>query len=285
MDILKIGITLGDKYKTALDVFENPTMQELAQPILYGNKDTLLQERKAMEATTNFTNIQSPLEAQKEKLSLINCDSIETERECALKHYQDEMLDAVVLCNDSRTALSCPPDATELMVTEDDIIALVDEISEKTIGTFASILERDYDRQQPRIAVITTENTLLGTEINQESLHPCLYGPYDINVFFEQERHFYFDGVICADKESMIKKLESREQLEYTIRHFASKDKIIISPWKEGFCQAIYLANDIHRNRMTFDEARRNPLEKLFHEKREDRRASKENKEAENNVE
>jgi 4-hydroxythreonine-4-phosphate dehydrogenase len=39
---------------------------------------------------------------------------------------------------------------------------------------------------------------------------------------------------------------------------------------ENSFRHAIYAAIDIHRNRMMYDNARRNPLRKLYFEKRDD---------------
>ena len=39
-----------------------------------------------------------------------------------------------------------------------------------------------------------------------------------------------------------------------------------------SFLQAIYAAIDIHRNRIAYDEVHADPLQKLYHDKREDRR-------------
>lgn len=39
-----------------------------------------------------------------------------------------------------------------------------------------------------------------------------------------------------------------------------------------SFLQAIYAAIDIHRNRIAYDEAHADPLQKLYHDKREERR-------------
>ncbi len=39
-----------------------------------------------------------------------------------------------------------------------------------------------------------------------------------------------------------------------------------------SFLNAIYTAIDVYRNRICYDEAHENPLPKLFHDKREDKR-------------
>ena len=147
------------------------------------------------------------------------------------------------------------------------------------------IMERDFGVLQPRIALVdhnpVAENQFL-EEIENKKM--CVYGPYDADVFFEQERYKHFDAVMALDKEiiSYFKPLAH----EYGVRFFAGQQLIITSPYQDAqlsiagkgmaettsFHQSIFAAIDIIRNRENHDSANANPLPKLFHDKREERR-------------
>lgn len=81
MEKLKIGITHGDTngvgYEVILKAFEDPIMQELCTPIVYGSPKMAAYHRKAMELTTNYRTIQSADEAMHDKLNLVECISEE----------------------------------------------------------------------------------------------------------------------------------------------------------------------------------------------------------------
>jgi len=77
MDKLKIGITHGDtngvSYEVILKAFENPAMEELCTPVVYGSPKIAAYHRKAMELTTNYRTIQNADEVMPEKLNLVEC--------------------------------------------------------------------------------------------------------------------------------------------------------------------------------------------------------------------
>ena len=63
MEKIIIGITDGSKdrtgYNLILSAFEEPVSLELNHPIIYGDKETAIQQRKVMNLTTNFITIKS----------------------------------------------------------------------------------------------------------------------------------------------------------------------------------------------------------------------------------
>lgn len=79
-----------------------------------------------------------------------------------------------------------------------------------------------------------------------------------------------YDAVLTHDREQGLKdflELSYGNGVAYT----TGRELVCTSPFsEESFRESIYLAKDILKNRERYDEARQNPLEKLFIDKRED---------------
>lgn len=150
-------------------------------------------------------------------------------------------------------------------------------------------LQQDFAITKPRIAVFglnphAGDNGLLGTE-EKDIILPAIMqakkegiialGPYSADGFFGSEDYRKFDAILAMyhDQGLIPFKLASFERgVNYTaglpfIRTspahgtayaLAGDDKA--SP--ESFRQALYLAIDIHKNRLIYDEISKNPLRK-----------------------
>lgn len=162
---------------------------------------------------------------------------------------------------------------------------------------FYNSLKRDFRISNPRIAVLALnphagDGGLLGTE-EQEIIIPAInelsengiraFGPYAADGFFGHETYTAFDGVLAMYHDQGLipfKCLDLGNGVNYTaglpiVRtspdhgtayDIAGKNKADES----SFRNAIYLAMDIFRNRIEYDEPLSNPLKKLYHEKRDD---------------
>jgi hypothetical protein len=79
-----------------------------------------------------------------------------------------------------------------------------------------------------------------------------------------------YDAVLTADREQGLKdflELSQGNGVAYT----TGRELICTAPFSaESFRESIYLAKDILKNRERYDEARSNPLPKLFIDKKED---------------
>ena len=169
-------------------------------------------------------------------------------------------------------------------------------VKEKTTALHAS-LKRDFRISNPRIAVLAInpkagENGLLGSE-EQDIIAPAIkeleengiqaYGPYAADEFFGQGYYADFDGVVAMyyDQAFMpFRSLSDEEGINYT----AGLPMVRTAPAtgcsfdiagqgvadEHAFRHAIYLAIDIHRNRITYDEPMGNPLKKLYRERRDE---------------
>ncbi len=169
-------------------------------------------------------------------------------------------------------------------------------VKEKTTALHAS-LKRDFRISNPRIAVLAInpkagENGLLGSE-EQDIIAPAIkeleengiqaYGPYAADEFFGQGYYADFDGVVAMyyDQAFMpFRSLSDEEGINYT----AGLPMVRTAPAtgcsfdiagqgvadEQPFRHALYLAIDIHRNRITYDEPMGNPLKKLYRERRDE---------------
>jgi 4-hydroxythreonine-4-phosphate dehydrogenase len=277
MEKLKIGITEGctDRtgYNLILTAFEEPVSLELCHPIIYGNKETAIQQRRVLNLSTNFITISNTHEVQDGRLSLLQCEEGEKK---AMEDCMAKNIDALVI-TPTGAPIPCPTGTTEILINEDIHMALVTKVDNDTIEAFRQTLTRDFDFQHPRIAILSDEPAQENSaEDTFEEKHMHVYGPYSIKEFFEEEKYMFFDGIITSEKEKATEAFGALAY-EYGIRFYAGSDLIITSPFHTNTTSmnhATYIATDVYRNREAYDQERENPLPKLFHDKREDRNAN-----------
>ena len=162
---------------------------------------------------------------------------------------------------------------------------------------FNESLKRDFRISNPRIAVLALnphagDAGLLGAE-EQDIIMPAVkelsdngiraFGPYAADGFFARGGYEAFDGVLAMYHDQGLapfKALDRGDGVNFTaglpiVRtspdhgtayEIAGKNKAD----ERSFRQAVYLAIDVFRNRAEYDEPFANPLEKLYHEKRDD---------------
>ena len=158
-------------------------------------------------------------------------------------------------------------------------------------------LKRDFRVENPRIAVLglnphAGENGLLGKE-ETEIIAPAVKeaqdewilcaGPFAADGFFGSGRFKEFDAILAMYHDQGLipfKTLAMDAGVNFTaglpiVRtspdHGTAYDiagKNIAS--EESFRQAIYMGIDIYRNRAAYDEARKNPLRKMFFDRGRD---------------
>ena len=162
---------------------------------------------------------------------------------------------------------------------------------------FNESLKRDLRISNPRIAILSLnphagDDGLLGTE-EQEIIIPaikeltangvCAFGPYAADGFFGHGGYCSFDGVLAMYHDQGLapfKSLDRGEGVNFT----AGLPLVRTSPDhgtayeiagknmadESSFRHAVYLAIDVFRHRVEYDEPLAQPLEKLYHEKRDD---------------
>ena len=162
---------------------------------------------------------------------------------------------------------------------------------------FHTALKRDFRISNPRIAVLSLnphagDDGLLGSE-EKDIIKPAIeelsekgiqaFGPYPADGFFGSGTYYRFDGVLAMYHDQGLAPFKTIA-LESGVNYTAGLPIVRTSPDhgtaydiagkgkadENSLRQAIYTAIDVFRNRKNYDEPMKNPLPKLFHEKRED---------------
>lgn len=162
---------------------------------------------------------------------------------------------------------------------------------------FHQSLRRDLRVSSPRIAVMSLnprcgEDGVLGTE-EQEIIIPAIkelttqglqvFGPYAADDFFGRSSYYHFDGVLAMYHDqghTPFKAVAYENGVRLTTglplvrtapahgANFAAAGKGVTD--EQSLRNAIYTAIDVWRNRKEYDEPLKNPLPKLYHERRDD---------------
>lgn len=174
----------------------------------------------------------------------------------------------------------------------------VDAIMGK-LRIFNQSLRRDFSISRPRIAVLSLnphagDNGLIGDE-EKNVILPAIqqaqdegiqaYGPYPSDGFFGARTFEHFDGVLAMYHDqglSAFKAIAMDDGVNYTaglpiVRtspdHGTAYDIAGLDHADENSMrQAIFTAIDVFASREQYDEARQNPLPKLYQDRREDDR-------------
>lgn len=146
----------------------------------------------------------------------------------------------------------------------------------KRIKQLDQIAHRDFLLTRPRVAILSLhaddqhEETDILMPAIDDAMTECVnvFGPFPPVAFFEQGDYRSYD-VILALYPGQIKTVLSMTNDDDAVSYLTHTDLMQVSPCHEAVVDAIFLSKDILRNRHNFDEANNNPLQKLYHEKRE----------------
>ena len=165
------------------------------------------------------------------------------------------------------------------------------------LRTLNHSLKRDFCIENPRIAVLglnphAGENGLLGKE-EVDFIIPAITeaqkkgilcaGPFAADGFFGASRFKEFDAVLAMFHDQGLVPFKTIA-MEAGVNYTAGLPIVRTSPGHgtaydivgkneasdESFRQALYIAVDIFKNRKTYDEARKNPLKKMFFDRGKD---------------
>lgn len=199
----------------------------------------------------------------------------------------------MILANDvMRVALV----TTHLPISE-VAAAITKENVAKKIRQLNKSLQHDFLISAPRIAVLglnphNGDDGVMGHE-EKEAIAPAVqeaveqgiqcFGPYPADGFFGAGMFSHFDAVLAMYHDQGLAPFKALS-MDNGVNITAGLPYVRTSPdhgtafdiagcnkaSEASFRQAIYTAIDIHRNRKADDEARKNPLPKLYHERKED---------------
>ena len=123
-----------------------------------------------------------------------------------------------------------------------------------------------------RMAFVNEESDF---ESQMEMLHHAMKGDFDIDIpritpILDAENYKAYDVVLVNDREQGLKdflELSQGNGVAYT----TGRELVCTSPFSaESFHESIYLAKDILNARERYDEAHKNPLPKLFVDKKDE---------------
>lgn len=212
------------------------------------------------------------------------CSPAFFDEEAGYRELEEENADALVLYASTEPAKR-PARSIEIIVTEKtNLMPLSKEPTAEDVIKFRDILERDFDQQLPRIAIVqesAMQNPDLASQVTTEQ-GINTYGPYTSEQILSEDSACHFDGIIISEGSPLTTNLSGGA----SARFFAGLETVITASYnivqmeetEEGVADVsaltkpIYTAIDIVRNRAFYDEARHNPLPKLFRDKREDRK-------------
>ena len=276
MERLKIGITQGNTngvgYEVILKTFEDPTKLELCTPVIYGSPKVATYHRKAIGATTNFYTIQHAEEAQQEHLNVLEC--ITEEVKIDLGQPTDEAQQAADL---SRAA-------AEKDLKEGKIDALVYAPGDTLPANDGLTLLLGENMRVAVEAGKEEAEAITPSLQNAEAERISAFGPFSSDQFFGGTDYRHYDGILAMHYEQGLTPMKML--CGYNIYLQAGCETVATAPLQDAqfsiagqgvaditpFCNALYAAIDVCRSRVSYDEARQDPLPKLFHDKREDNR-------------
>lgn len=168
------------------------------------------------------------------------------------------------LADDSATILPvmiC--DETRFITVEPDDIA-------KKAALLEQCLRRDLSILMPRIAIISSDSEQADNIKKMQEKGNSFFGPFSPELL-ESEEARAFDALIIVDKdnkaEEQIKKLLD-DKTPVTLLTGTALSVVATEP--SNIYDALALATDVVKNRISYDFPLKNPLPKLFVEKKED---------------
>ena len=143
------------------------------------------------------------------------------------------------------------------------------------------MLKRDLNVQNPRIAVLSvgdsvdvtdgsTDITVIApaiTEMVKEGIQA--FGPVNAATFFASEKYKAYDAVLQI-YDTQCTEAYRALTTESVITLIGGTETPIASAEAEGIYRALWAVIDMKRNRKEYDSPFANPLEKLYHERKED---------------
>jgi 4-hydroxy-L-threonine phosphate dehydrogenase PdxA len=157
-------------------------------------------------------------------------------------------------------------------MTQDDIIQSATQL--------ADILKRDLSVQNPRIAVLSYNDNIQTDETSVEitTIAPAVselvkngiqvFGPLASGTFFKNNDYTSYDAVIVTNEKNTDEDLNDLTT-NGVVTILSGTDIPTTSAEAEDILHAIFTTIDIIRNRQEYDLPFANPLQKMYHERKE----------------
>jgi 4-hydroxythreonine-4-phosphate dehydrogenase len=167
------------------------------------------------------------------------------------------------------------------MSVGDAAVALNKDVITEKAKALWKMLKRDLDIENPRIAIMSLNPEIAANESSEELniIAPCvsdlvnqgiqIFGPYPAATFFSDYDYTCYDAVLTMYDSQCQDEFHNASNNESVALH-GNMDVPVIEASATTIVEAIFTILDITRNRSNYDTACSNPLEKLYHERRED---------------
>ncbi len=206
---------------------------------------------------------------------------------------EDALCDAVDDCKDDETdidAIVClpmnrtPQKALRHALGDDTTLLSVEisgetryatstksQIAEKT-SMLHKCLRRDLNIGMPRIAIVAENGEGIAEAVDALSEKSIqVFGPYSKD-FLQKEEARAFDAIMiaCEDNEEASNKPELKNEDSTLITLLTGAQMAVVAAESKYILEALAMASDVTKNRTEYDFPLKNPLPKLYVEKRED---------------
>ena len=143
------------------------------------------------------------------------------------------------------------------------------------------MLKRDMGILNPRIAILSVGEKVDDSETSKDTtaIKPAveelvkkgiqIFGPADSATFFDTNACKAYDAVLEIYNSQALKAFQEMSN-DHILTVVTGTEAPIVSTQAEGVLAALWAVKDISRNRKTYDLPFKHPLEKLYHERKED---------------
>lgn len=193
-----------------------------------------------------------------------------------------------ILCDEADNAISISDNSCIKIASVQGDVSISEAAEKLTTASITEAahrlhkaLKRDFSILNPRIAILSLNPTITTNETSEETniIVPAVeelskegiqaFGPFDSSSFFDTDNFKAFDAVLqMYDSQCMEKYKQSYN--EDVVTTISGINIPVVSTYAEGILRAIFTALDLFRYHKRYDKPFKRPLEKLYHERKED---------------
>lgn len=268
-NIALVGKAKDEDIDTLNDLLEEEELTELCEVTLYGADDQ--PEKEAF--------IDAIRDCQDGIVQGIVCLPMQTSiKETLESELGEDAADAIpVKVNTVMRMASCKGKVS----ISDAAVSLTKEDLINAATKLAKALKNDFFILNPRIAVLSLNKEISTSESSEEIniIAPAVselvkngiqtFGPIAAGTFFESFDYQAYDAVLCMYDGQCLDAFKKASN-EETIAIVSGIDLPLAMAEPTGILKAFYAVTDAARNRVEYKRPFKNPLQKLYHERRED---------------
>lgn len=256
-------------------------MHELCVPVVYGNMTEAEAKRQALQLETRLAKADSAAHAKENRVNFVEAPL--PEGLAILMHCENQLTpkgDEMLMMVGENMRIAIATTATDKATASAD---LTQETVEAYINRLNNWIKRDFRLTRPRLAILSLNES--DEQVETDVLMPAIeqvigdrvnaFGPFPAKEFFAEGDYQNYDGILAFYPRQAEQAFRD-ENASFAVCYLAGQEMVQTAPVQArdlDFTNAIYLAFDIRRNRIAYDKAYANPLQKLFHDKREERRS------------